>query len=52
MCQMLSRIKGVITDIDKPEIEWIKLDNFNVQIEFNPSYNLSRIYQKTNEEVM
>lgn len=47
---IIPRIKGIITDIDKPEIGWIKVDNLNIQIKFNPSYNSSRIYRKTKDE--
>lgn len=47
---IIPRIKGTIIEIDKPEIGWIKVDNLNIQIKFNPSYKSSRIYRKTKDE--
>lgn len=46
----IPRIQGVIAEIDKPEIGWIIVDNLDIRIKFNPSYNSSRIYRKTKDE--
>lgn len=44
------KITGRIERIDKPELGWIKLDDYNIKIKFNPSYNSERIYRVTKDE--
>lgn len=44
------KIRGCIARIDKPEIGWIAIENFGINIKFNPSYNSDRIYRQTKDE--
>lgn len=47
---LVPRIKGRIKSIDKPEIGWINVEDFDINIKFNPSYNPERIYRQTKDE--
>lgn len=44
------KIRGCISKIDKPEIGWISMEKFGINIKFNPSYNSDRIYRQTKDE--
>lgn len=47
---LVPKIKGRIARIDKPEIGWIAMEEFGINIKFNPSYNSARIYRQTKDE--
>ncbi|MCI8409124.1 MAG: hypothetical protein HFJ09_07630 [Lachnospiraceae bacterium] len=47
---LVPRIKGRIVRIDKPEVGWINVEGFDINIKFNPSYNSERIYRQTKDE--
>ncbi|MBQ8982442.1 MAG: ATP-binding protein [Lachnospiraceae bacterium] len=47
---LIPKVKGRIAGIDKPEVGWIILEEFDVKIKFNPSYNSERIYRQTKDE--
>lgn len=46
----VTKVKGRIVRIDKPEVGWINLEGFDINIKFNPSYNPNRIYRQTKDE--
>ena len=47
---LVPKVKGCIAEIVKPEIGWISVEEFNIKIKFNPSYNPERIYRRTKDE--
>jgi len=47
---LVPKIEGHIAEIEKPEIGWINVDGFDINIKFNPSYNSERIYRQTKDE--
>ena len=47
---LVPKIKGRIKSIDKPEVGWINIEEFGINIKFNPSYNQKRIYRQTKDE--
>ncbi|MDD3414427.1 MAG: ATP-binding protein [Lachnospiraceae bacterium] len=47
---LVTKVKGRIVRIDKPEVGWINLEEFDINIKFNPSYNPKRIYRQTKDE--
>lgn len=47
---LVPRVMGRIARIDKPEVGWINLEGFDINVKFNPSYNQERIYRQTKDE--
>ena len=43
-------MQGRIIEIDKPEVGWIVLNDFDIKVKFNPSYHQERIYRQTRDE--
>jgi len=47
---LVTKVRGHVAEIDKPEIGWISIEGVDINIKFNPSYNSERIYRRTKDE--